>query len=129
MAGIAEQCQRNLGSGSSTPGEFAREEVAHLAIPPGGKQSGRLASSDERRVVGDRVPEAVAAPRTTETHAQVVAVEVGYVLLVYPDSGSRPQPGAGIEPQHLPVKMVNARRGGHRDYPAPRPARLGPVSP
>src|SRR6266702_7592175 len=108
MAWIAEQRQRNVGSRSSTPGEFAREQVAHLAIPPGRKQSSRLASSDERRVVGDGVPEAVAAHRTTETHAQVVGVEVGYVLLVYPDSGSRPQPVAGIESQHLPVKLVTA---------------------
>ena len=98
MAWIAEQRQRNVGSGSSTPGEFAREEVAHLAIPPGGKQSGRLASSDERRVVGDRVPEAVAAHRTTETYAEVVGVEVGYVLLVYPDFGSSPQPVAATPP-------------------------------
>src|SRR6266571_1791488 len=106
MAGIAEQGQRHVGSGSSTPGEFAREEVVHLAVPPGGKQSSRLASPGERRVVGDGVPEAVVAHRTTEAHAQVVGVEVGYVLLVYPDSGSRPQPVAGIECQHLSVKLV-----------------------
>src|SRR5256885_14718950 len=100
MAWIAEQRQRNVGSGSSTPGEFAREQVAHLAIPPGRKQSSRLASSGERRVVGDGVPEAVAAHPNTENYDGGRGVGVGYFLPAYAHLGCRPVPVAAIESQH-----------------------------
>ena len=98
--------------------------MVHLDVPPGRKQSDRLASPGEGRVVGDGIPEPVAAQGAAQTHAHVVVGEVGHVLLVYPDSGSGPQPVARIEPQHLSMKLVATGRGHHIDHRAQRPAEL-----